>query len=489
MNWLNVHSVWSAISLRSKILLSVLSILFIISVYVSITLYRLYLIEDEAEQLLVQQKVNNQLTNIEVSHLSWLNGLNNYLLQDAGTDLTIELDHTKCLMGKFLAGQSKELIQRIPEAAVLINSLKEPHERLHRSAKDIVDLVNFGSDGKRRAISMYKNQSVPELEEIRSKLIELKSVTQTKLVSAERLKGNIDSLNITTWWFSVIQAIVLTVFGFQAILTLSSSFRSISKELSSSLQELFISTEEINQASSAIADGANQQAAGIEETSATLEEINSSTKINQANVEALSDLIKSMSDSINKSNENLRELVQVMSNMQSSGEETKRINKTIDEIAFQTNMLALNAAVEAARAGAAGAGFAVVAEEVRRLALRSSDAAKQTEQILDEITLRIDNSSNLITTTNGRFANVSKEFAKVSALLTDISFASIEQTKAIEQIALTVHSIDQITQSNAASSEEHAATANHIQGLASNLQDEADNFKKQVLGTKSYFGL
>lgn len=353
---------------------------------------------------------------------------------------------------------------------------------MHRSARDIVELLCFGADSKVRALNIYKNETKRFLAEIREKLDKLKSLSQQKLVSASRLREEADALNESNWIYSVVQSLLLIVFGYQVVRTLISTFSRITHELEHSLQELFISTEEINQASNSIADGANQQAAGIEETSASLEEINSSTKINQANVLALAEKLSAMNDSLHQSTEYLKQLVDVMTQMQAAGDETKRINKTIDEIAFQTNLLALNAAVEAERAGAAGSGFAVVAEEVRRLALRSSEAAKQTEHILDDITERINNSSNLIQFTNGKFEAVSQDFIKLKTMLDEISFSTLEQTKAIEQIAQTVHSIDQITQSNAAVSKEHAATSHHIYQLVTRLKTESARFKQRTLG-------
>lgn len=473
---------WHNLSLKAKIIISILSILSLTLIYVIHSIYRINALSKQAESMLMAQQLESQLQHIETSHLIWLNKLNNHLLNGGTSPVDFELDYTKCSLGQFILNESSTVINLLPEAAPIIASLKTPHENLHRSARDIVELLSFGADAKERALNMYTNETERFLSEIREKLNELNTLSKQKLVSASRLREEADALNESNWIYSVVQSLLLLVFGYQVVRTLITTFSRITHELDHSLQELFVSTEEINQASNSIADGANQQAAGIEQTSASLEEINASTKINQANVQALAERLSGMNDSLHKSTDYLKQLVDVMTQMQAAGDETKRINKTIDEIAFQTNLLALNAAVEAARAGTAGAGFAVVAEEVRRLALRSSDAAKQTEQILDDITERIDNSSNLIQFTNGRFDSVSKDFIKLKTMLDEISFATLEQTKAIEQIAQTVHSIDQVTQSNAASSEEHAATSHHIHQLTTRLQSESERFKQRILG-------
>jgi methyl-accepting chemotaxis protein len=156
------------------------------------------------------------------------------------------------------------------------------------------------------------------------------------------------------------------------------------------------------------------------------------------------------------------QLTQAMHDISNASEETSKIIKTIDEIAFQTNLLALNAAVEAARAGEAGAGFAVVADEVRNLALRAADAAKNTANLIEDTVVKIHDGGTLVDQTNSSFSAVADSTTKVAELLGEIAAASNEQAQGIEQINTAVVEMDRVTQRNAADSEETAASSQEM---------------------------
>ena len=148
-----------------------------------------------------------------------------------------------------------------------------------------------------------------------------------------------------------------------------------------------------------------------------------------------------------------------MEKISQSSEETSKIIKTIDEIAFQTNLLALNAAVEAARAGESGAGFAVVADEVRNLAMRAAEAAKNTSGLIESTVKRISDGSALVTSTDQAFAEVAANTVKVGDLVDEIAAASKEQALGIEQLNAAVSEIDKATQQNVANADLLASTA------------------------------
>lgn len=159
-------------------------------------------------------------------------------------------------------------------------------------------------------------------------------------------------------------------------------------------------------------------------------------------------------------------IAEASSKQAASIEETQKIVKTIDEIAFQTNLLALNAAVEAARAGEAGAGFAVVADEVRNLAMRAADAAKNTADLIEGTVRKIADGAGLVETTNEGFSKVTESSGKVGDLLVEIAAASQEQSQGIEQINNAVTEMDKVAQQNAASSEELSAIMNMFKAEA-----------------------
>src|SRR3972149_11481326 len=159
---------------------------------------------------------------------------------------------------------------------------------------------------------------------------------------------------------------------------------------------------------------------------------------------------------VSKVNKHMRDMAEAIAEISKSSEETSKIIKTIDEIAFQTTLLALNAAVEAARAGEAGAGFAVVADEVRNLAMRAADAAKNTAGLIEGTVKKVKDGSGLVTRTNEAFVKVADTASKVAGLVAEIAAASKEQSQGIEQVNQAVSEMAKVVQQNAANAEENA---------------------------------
>jgi len=183
----------------------------------------------------------------------------------------------------------------------------------------------------------------------------------------------------------------------------------------------------------------------------------SMTKQNAENTTAANHLMISVREAIEKANHAMTELTRSMTDIALASEQTQKIVKNIDEVAFQTNLLALNAAVEAARAGEAGAGFAVVADEVRNLALRATDSAKNTANLIQDIVNKVRGGEKLVTVTNDAFGSVIGSSRKVQELMEEIAAASREQSDGIHQINSAVADMNQVTQQNAANAEELAS--------------------------------
>jgi len=202
-----------------------------------------------------------------------------------------------------------------------------------------------------------------------------------------------------------------------------------------------------------LAESASEQAASIEETSSSLEEMSSMIKLNADHGNEAHVLMKDANRVVGEANDSMGRLIASMEDISTTSEETQKIIKTIDEIAFQTNLLALNAAVEAARAGEAGAGFAVVASEVRNLAMRAAEAAKSTAGLIEGSGKKIKTGAELVRVTNEAFAGVSRSTSKVGELLAGIATASNEQAQGIDQINKAVAQMNAVTQQNAASAE------------------------------------
>ena len=209
--------------------------------------------------------------------------------------------------------------------------------------------------------------------------------------------------------------------------------------------------------SQTLSEAASEQAASIEETSSSLEEMSSMTKSNAAGTAKANGLMSGAMETIEKANASMNKLTASMREIAGASEETQKIVKTIDEISFQTNLLALNAAVEAARAGEAGAGFAVVAEEVRNLALRAAEAAKNSSTLMADIVGKIRAGEQLVKTTSQEFVEIKTSSHKVVELMGGIAVASEEQSEGIDQISMAIQQMNSVTQENAASAQELAA--------------------------------
>jgi methyl-accepting chemotaxis protein len=209
--------------------------------------------------------------------------------------------------------------------------------------------------------------------------------------------------------------------------------------------------------SQSLSEAASQAAASLEETSSSLEEMTSMTKQNAGNATEANNLMSAAQEVIERANGSMNQLTRSMKEMATSSEQTQKIVKTIDEIAFQTNLLALNAAVEAARAGEAGAGFAVVADEVRNLAMRAAEAAKNTSSLMEDIVRKIKNGEKLVGTTDEAFKEIKGSSAKVMSLVGEIAGASQEQSNGIDQVNRAMMEMNSVTQQNAAGAEELAS--------------------------------
>jgi methyl-accepting chemotaxis protein len=253
--------------------------------------------------------------------------------------------------------------------------------------------------------------------------------------------------------------------------SISGPIRRVISGLTEGAEQVASASTQVSSASQSLAEGASQQAAAIEETSSSLEEMSSMTRMNAENAQQANGLMGEARRVIETANGSMGQLTESMADISRASEETSKIIKTIDEIAFQTNLLALNAAVEAARAGEAGAGFAVVADEVRNLAMRAADAAKNTADLIEGTVKKVKDGSELMIRTNEAFQQVADSSAKVAELVGEISAASGEQAQGIDQINRAVSEMDKVIQQNAANAEESAAASEEMNAQAEIMKD------------------
>jgi methyl-accepting chemotaxis protein len=258
--------------------------------------------------------------------------------------------------------------------------------------------------------------------------------------------------------------------------------KSSASHLAAGACEVSTAATQVSSASQTLAEGASEQAASLEETSSSLEEMASMTRRNSENAQKANELAKQAREAADKGALDMQTMSAAMEAIKVSSDDIAKIIKTIDEIAFQTNILALNAAVEAARAGVAGLGFAVVADEVRNLAQRSAESAKETadkiEAAIAKTALGVQISDKVAQTLN----DIVTKVRQVDELVTEVASASREQTQGISQINSAVVEMDKVTQSNAATAEESAAASQELTAQAETMKESVGELLKLAGG-------
>jgi hemerythrin-like metal-binding protein len=245
--------------------------------------------------------------------------------------------------------------------------------------------------------------------------------------------------------------------------------RAVADALTRGADEVTRASGEVSGASQELAQGASEQASSLEETSSALEEMASMTRQNADNANQANATAKQAADLAGTGVESMKRMTEAIDKIKTSASETAKIIKTIDEIAFQTNLLALNAAVEAARAGEAGKGFAVVAEEVRNLARRSAEAAKNTADLIEDAQRNADAGVSVTSEVAKNLGAIKDNAGKVATLIAEIAAASKEQSQGIDQVNTAVSEMDKVVQKNAANAEESASASEELTSQAEEL--------------------
>ena len=264
--------------------------------------------------------------------------------------------------------------------------------------------------------------------------------------------------------------------------SITKPIKSVADALSAGADQTSSAASQVSAASQSLAEGASEQAASLEETSSSLEEMSSMTKRNAESANKVKSLGSQARQAGDAAMGEMQAMSSAMNDIKSSSDDIAKIIKTIDEIAFQTNILALNAAVEAARAGEAGAGFAVVADEVRNLAQRCAQAAKETASKIEDSVQKSTNGVEISAKVAKSLEEIVSKARQVDELAGEVATASVEQSQGIEQVNTAVSQMDKVTQSNAANAEESASAAEELNAQAENLKEAVNELLTMVDG-------
>ena len=341
------------------------------------------------------------------------------------------------------------------------------------------------SDGGRiaDALQMLSTRANPLLKAAEDSARSFADLVSQANADATRSLASSRSRTLTAIVIALALAVgALVVWLVRAIVT---SLRGMSRELGDGGQLVVEASSQMSASAQSMSQGASEQAASLEETSASMEEIAAMTRTNADNSHQAAALMGEAARVLDNSNKSLADMVGAMTSIKESSNSVSRIIKTIDEIAFQTNILALNAAVEAARAGEAGMGFAVVADEVRSLAQRSAQAARDTTALIEGAIASSNEGSRKVEQAAESFAVITTRVTEVKRLVDSVSVASGQQAHGIEQVLQTIRQMEKVTQTTAATAEESAAASEQLSAQAGVTMRLVEQLEAMVDGARA----
>ncbi len=372
------------------------------------------------------------------------------------------------------------------EIREILNQMQTDHGHLEAAADEVIAkrlaLVNQSAETER--VLVVLDEVGAEMTELLENIEGMAAAEMNKAKEeGEAAKATVTASLIAIVCFSVVLGLAI---GILLTRSITKILNRIVASLTEGSDQVTSAAGQVSSASQSLAEGATEQAAGLEETSSSLEEMASQTRQNAENAQQANTLATDARKAADSGNDAMTRMNEAIQDIQKSSDETAKIIKVIDEIAFQTNLLALNAAVEAARAGEAGKGFAVVAEEVRNLAMRSAEAAKNTSELIEDSVKNSKNGVDIAEEVGKTLGTIVEGIGKTSELVGEIAAASQEQAQGIEQVNTAVNQMDKVTQANAANAEESASAAEELSAQAETMNSIVNELAALVGGSAEH---
>ncbi|MEG6523228.1 HAMP domain-containing methyl-accepting chemotaxis protein [Desulfotomaculum sp. 1211_IL3151] len=379
------------------------------------------------------------------------------------------------ILSSYAEGDFSKVLERLPGKQALANEKMDLlRNNLMSLIEEMVKLSETAIEGQlssRGDLTKFYGDYRKIVEGVNKTLDEvIKPITETAAILEQMAQGNFQ-VSVTGNYkgdYTVIK---------DAVNNLINSFNEVLGNINSSAEQVAAGAGQVSESSMALSQGAAEQASSVEQLTASLEEISSQTNQNAENANQANQLADTARLNAMQGNEQMQQMQKAMVEINDASGNISKIIKVIDEIAFQTNILALNAAVEAARAGQHGKGFAVVAEEVRNLAARSANAAKETTEMIEGSIKKVEDGTRIANATATALNNIVGDISKVANLVNDIAVASGEQATGISQVNQGVIQVSQVVQTNSATSEESAAASEELSSQAQVLKEMVSRFK------------
>ncbi len=359
-----------------------------------------------------------------------------------------------------VAERTEQTIADVAQAIGKLTATKKTESVTKARGNEVVDGDTLMRNSERSVNALFK-----DLVKVMESVIDPAKQAQVEAAAKAQQRASRVTLGVTLTCL-----LVGTLLGWFITRGITKPVKRIIKGLDQGAEQVADTSSQVASSSQSVAQGSSQQAASIQETSSALEEIAAMTRQNAENSRQADALMGEAQKIVADAKTAMSRLTFSMREVSQAGEETSKIIGTIDDIAFQTNLLALNAAVEAARASDGGAGFAVVAEEVRNLAMRAAEAAKTTTDLIEGTTRKVEDGGHLVRKAGRAFEQVAESATNVGKLVGEIAAASSEQAQGIEQTNKTVSEMDAVTQLNAANAEQLAAASEEMNAQSEQMR-------------------